>query len=32
MNRKYKGPDGLMIAVRATGWGEQIKAEPSCMN
>lgn len=26
MNRKYKGPDGLMIDVRARGWDEQIKA------
>ncbi|MBM3226734.1 MAG: VOC family protein [Candidatus Tectomicrobia bacterium] len=25
-NRKYKGPDGLMIDVRARGWDEQIKA------
>ncbi|PYN18335.1 MAG: hypothetical protein DME05_01220 [Candidatus Rokuibacteriota bacterium] len=26
VNRKYKGPDGLMIDVRARGWDEQIKA------
>jgi catechol 2,3-dioxygenase-like lactoylglutathione lyase family enzyme len=26
MNRKYTGPDGLMIDVRARGWDEQIKA------
>jgi catechol 2,3-dioxygenase-like lactoylglutathione lyase family enzyme len=26
MNRKYKGPDGLMIDLRARGWDEQIKA------
>ena len=25
-NRKYKGPDGLMIDMRARGWDEQIKA------
>lgn len=25
-NRKYTGPDGLMIDVRARGWDEQIKA------
>mgnify|MGYP003694482351 CR=1 FL=1 len=25
-NRKYKGPDGLMIDLRARGWDEQIKA------
>ena len=26
MNRKYTGPDGLMIDVRARGWDEQIRA------
>jgi hypothetical protein len=26
VNRKFKGPDGLMIDVRARGWDEQIKA------
>ena len=26
VNRKYKGPDGLMVDVRARGWDEQIKA------
>ena len=26
VNRKYKGPDGVMIDVRARGWDEQIKA------
>ena len=26
VNRKYKGPDGLMIDIRARGWDEQIKA------
>ncbi len=26
-NRKYKGPDGLMIDIRAKGWDEQIKAK-----
>ena len=26
MNRKFKGPDGLMIDIRARGWDEQIKA------
>jgi len=26
VNRKYKGPDGLMMDVRARGWDEQIKA------
>lgn len=26
VNGKYKGPDGLMIDVRARGWDEQIKA------
>lgn len=26
-NRKYKGPDGLMIDIRARGWDEQIKAK-----
>lgn len=26
MNRKYTGPDNLMIDVRARGWDEQIKA------
>ncbi len=26
-NRKYKGPDGLMIDLRARGWDEQIKAK-----
>jgi catechol 2,3-dioxygenase-like lactoylglutathione lyase family enzyme len=26
VNRKYKGPDGLMIDLRARGWDEQIKA------
>jgi catechol 2,3-dioxygenase-like lactoylglutathione lyase family enzyme len=26
-NRKYKGPDGLMIDMRARGWDEQIKAK-----
>ena len=25
-NRKYKGPDGLMIDMRVKGWDEQIKA------
>ena len=25
VNRKYKGPDGLMIDIRARGWDEQIK-------
>ena len=25
-NRKYKGPDGLMIDVRASGWDEEIRA------
>lgn len=25
-NRKYKGPDGLMIDIRVRGWDEQIKA------
>ena len=25
-NRKYKGPDGLMIDMRVRGWDEQIKA------
>ena len=25
-NRKYKGPDGLMIDLRTRGWDEQIKA------
>lgn len=25
-NRKYQGPDGLMIDVRKRGWDEQIKA------
>ena len=27
VNRKYKGPDGLMIDLRAKGWDEQIKAK-----
>jgi catechol 2,3-dioxygenase-like lactoylglutathione lyase family enzyme len=27
VNRKYKGPDGLMIDLRARGWDEQIKAK-----
>ena len=27
VNRKYKGPDGLMIDMRARGWDEQIKAK-----
>jgi catechol 2,3-dioxygenase-like lactoylglutathione lyase family enzyme len=27
VNRKYKGPDGLMIDVRKRGWDEQIKAK-----
>lgn len=26
MNRKYQGPDGLMIDLRYRGWDEQIKA------
>jgi catechol 2,3-dioxygenase-like lactoylglutathione lyase family enzyme len=26
MNRKFKGPDGVMIDVRARGWDEQIRA------
>ena len=26
VNRKYKGPDGLMVDLRARGWDEQIKA------
>lgn len=26
MNRKYQGPDGLMIDMRYRGWDEQIKA------
>ena len=26
-NRKYKGPDGLMIDIRARGWDEQIRAK-----
>ena len=26
MNRKYTGPDNLMVDVRARGWDEQIKA------
>ena len=26
-NRKYRGPDGLMIDLRARGWDEQIKAK-----
>jgi catechol 2,3-dioxygenase-like lactoylglutathione lyase family enzyme len=26
-NRKYKGPDGVMIDLRARGWDEQIKAK-----
>jgi catechol 2,3-dioxygenase-like lactoylglutathione lyase family enzyme len=26
-NRKYKGPDGLMIDMRVRGWDEQIKAK-----
>ncbi len=26
-NRKYKGPEGLMIDLRARGWDEQIKAK-----
>ena len=26
VNRKYKGPDGLGIDIRARGWDEQIKA------
>ena len=26
VNRKYKGPDGLMIDMRVRGWDEQIKA------
>jgi catechol 2,3-dioxygenase-like lactoylglutathione lyase family enzyme len=26
VNRKFKGPDGLMIDVRHRGWDEQIKA------
>lgn len=26
VNRKFKGPDGLMIDIRARGWDEQIKA------
>ena len=27
VNRKYKGPDGLMIDMRERGWDEQIKAK-----
>ncbi len=26
VNRKYKGPDGLMIDLRVRGWDEQIRA------
>jgi catechol 2,3-dioxygenase-like lactoylglutathione lyase family enzyme len=26
-NRKYRGPDGLMIDLRVRGWDEQIKAK-----
>ena len=26
VNRKYKGPDGLMIDMRVRGWDEQIRA------
>jgi len=26
VNRKYKGPDGLMMDIRVRGWDEQIKA------
>ena len=26
VNRKYKGPDGLMIDLRERGWDEQIRA------
>jgi catechol 2,3-dioxygenase-like lactoylglutathione lyase family enzyme len=26
MNRKFKGPDGVMIDIRARGWDEQIRA------
>ena len=26
MNRTFKGPDGVMIDIRARGWDEQIKA------
>ena len=26
-NRKYRGPDGLMIDIRARGWDEQIRAK-----
>ena len=26
VNRKYKGPDGVMIDMRFRGWDEQIKA------
>ena len=26
VNRKYKGPDGLMIDLRSRGWDEQIRA------
>ena len=26
VNRKFKGPDGLMIDLRARGWDEQIRA------
>jgi len=26
VNRKFKGPDGVMIDVRARGWDEQIRA------
>jgi catechol 2,3-dioxygenase-like lactoylglutathione lyase family enzyme len=26
-NRKYKGPDGLMIDIRARGWDEAIRAK-----
>jgi hypothetical protein len=27
VNRKYKGPDGVMIDMRARGWDEQIRAK-----
>jgi hypothetical protein len=31
-NRKYKGPDGLMIDMRVRGWDEQIKAKMPLYN
>ena len=30
-NRKYKGPDGLIIDMRVRGWDEQIKARTQLM-